>query len=80
MTDALSDILANRFDDEPVEIKAIKSYVHDNFGQSVAIAVRGKQLVITTQSAALAGALRPHLYKLQKLCATDTRLLIRIGH
>ena len=80
MTHALSDILADRFDEEPVEIKAIKSYVHDNFGQSVAIAVRDNQLIITTKSAALAGALRPHLYKLQKLCSNNKRLLIRIGH
>lgn len=79
MANALSDILAGRFDDEPTEIKAIKNYVHDNFGESVAIAVRNKQLVITTQSAALAGALRPHLYKLQKICGKGYRLTIKIG-
>ncbi|MEI7682878.1 MAG: hypothetical protein WCJ24_01085 [Candidatus Saccharibacteria bacterium] len=80
MTHALSDILADRFEEEPGEIKAIKTYVRDNFGENIAIAVRDKQLIITTQSAALAGALRPHLYKLQKLSGDDMRLTIRIGH
>lgn len=80
MSHALSDILADRFEEEPEEILIIKSYVLDNFNQTIAVAVRGQQLVITTRSAALAGALRPHLYKLRKLCNTDKRLLIRIGH
>ncbi len=80
MSDALSDILANRFDEEPPEITVIKNYVKDNFSQSVAVAIRKRHLVITTQSSALAGALRPHLYKLKKLCGTDKQLLIRIGH
>lgn len=80
MSHALSDILSNRFEEEPEEILIIKSYVLDNFSQTVAVAVRDQQLIITTQSAALAGALRPHLFKLRKLCGTDKRLLIRIGH
>lgn len=80
MSHALSDILADRFEEEPEEILIIKSYVLDNFSQTVAVAVRDQQLVITTQSSALAGALRPHLFKLRKLCGTDKRLLIRIGH
>lgn len=80
MSHALSDLLADRFDEEPPEIAVIKTYVKDNFSQSVAVAVRTHHLVITTQSAALAGALRPHLYKIKKLCGTDKQLLIRIGH
>lgn len=79
MSHALADILADRFEEEPEEILIIKSYVMDNFSQTIAVAVRGEQLVITTKSSALAGALRPHLYKLRKLCATDKKLLIRIG-
>ncbi len=80
MTHALSDILADRFDDEPSEISIIKNYVQENFSQVVAVAIRGQQLVISTPSAALAGALRPHLYQLKKQCHTDKRLVIRIGH
>lgn len=80
MTHALSDILADRFDDEPPEMTVIKDYVQENFGQPVAVAIRDQQLIITTRSSALAGALRPHLYKLKELCKTDKRLVIRIGH
>lgn len=80
MSHALSDILADRFEEEPEEILIIKSYVLDNFEQTVAVAIRDQQLVITARSAALAGALRPHLYKLKKLCGTDKKLTIRIGH
>jgi len=80
MSHALSDILADRFEEEPPEIMVIKSYVMDNFDQTVAVSIRDQQLIITTRSAALAGALRPHLFKLKKLCETDKKLLIRIGH
>jgi len=80
MSHALSDILGDRFDPEPPEIVVIKKYVKDNFSQTVAVAVRDRQLIITTQSSALAGALRPHLYKLKQLCSTDKQLLVRIGH
>ncbi|MEO5627503.1 MAG: hypothetical protein ABIQ89_01285 [Candidatus Saccharimonadales bacterium] len=80
MSHALSDILADRFEEEPEEIVIIKSYVLDNLDQTVAVAIRDQQLIITTRSAAVAGALRPHLFKLKKLCGTDKRLVIRIGH
>ncbi len=80
MSHSLSDLLADRFDEEPPEIATIKKYIQENFNQSVAVASRERHLVITTQSSALAGALRPHLYKLKRLCDTDKQLLIRIGH
>ena len=79
-THALSDILADRFEPEPPEIVTIKNYVQENFAKTVAVAIRDKQLIITTQSSALAGALRPNLYKLKMLCGTDKQLLIRVGH
>ncbi len=79
MTHALSDLLADKFDNEPPEMKVIKDYVQANFKESVAVTVREKQIVINTRSSALAGALRPHLYELTKLCKTKKRLSIRIG-
>jgi hypothetical protein len=79
-THALSDILADRFEPEPPEIVVVKDYVQENFGKTVAVAIRDKNLIITTQSSALAGALRPHLYKIKMKCGTDKQLLIRIGH
>jgi hypothetical protein len=79
MSISLQDVLAKRFDAEPPEIGVIKQYVLNELGAQVAVGVRGNQLVISVASAALAGALRPHLYKLKNLCKTDKRLVIRIG-
>lgn len=80
MTDALSDLLANRFDEQPPELVAIKTYVKEHFDQTVALAIRDQQIIITTQSSALAGALRPHLYKIKMKSGTDKQLVIRVGH
>lgn len=79
MTHALADLLADRFDEEPDEIKLIKSYVQDNFDQAVAVAIRDQQLIITTRTAALAGALRPHLQTIKQFCGTNKHLILRIG-
>ena len=45
----------------------------------VAVAVRANHITITTRTSALAGALRPHIHKMQQLCGTGKRLTIRIG-
>ena len=79
MAQKLAEILADRFDDEPPEIQTIKKYIKETFDQAVAVATRDKQIVISVRSAALAGALRPHLYKLRQLAGTTKRLTIRIG-
>ena len=79
MAEVLADILADRFDDEPPEVKIIKQYVYDNFDLAVAVAIRDQLIIITTRSSALAGALRPHLYKIKQLSGTKKRLTIRIG-
>lgn len=79
MAQKLADILADRFDDEPPEVKVIKQYVQDNLDFAVAVAIRDQLIIITTRSSALAGALRPHLYKIKQISGTDKRLTIRIG-
>lgn len=79
MTHALSDLLADKFDTEPPEMKVIKDYVQTHFKESVAVTIREKQIIINTRSSALAGALRPHLYELTRLCKTKKRLTVRIG-
>jgi len=79
MSQLLSDLFANRFESEPPEILAIKTYIQDNFEESVSISIRDDQIIIMTRSSALAGALRPHLYKMSKLTESKRRLLIRVG-
>ena len=79
MAQVLADILADRFDEEPPEVKIIKQYIHDNFDLAVAVAVRDQLIIITARSSALAGAIRPHLYKIKQISGTKKRLTIRIG-
>ena len=79
MTHTLADILANRFNEEPAEIQAIKKYIKDNLDQSVAVAINGERIIITARTAAQAGSLRPHLFNIGKQCQTQKQLFIRIG-
>jgi hypothetical protein len=80
MSQALGDLLADRFDEPPTEITRIKEYVQKNFQTAVAVSVRGdKQIIITTRSSALAGALRPQLRQLATYSKTKKRLIIRIA-
>lgn len=77
--DNLGDILGKRQLREPAEIKIIKDYVRDNFDCAVTVEVKPTQLLIITNSAALAGTLRLKLHELAELCQTDKRLVIRIS-
>ena len=74
----IADILANRKPQEPEEIRIIKQFMQDTFQQPVGITVHQRQIVITVKGAALAGALRPCLPQIKRLCGTDKRFVIRI--
>ena len=79
MAQTLADLLADRFDDPPSEITLIKEYVQTHFKAAVAVGLRGEQqIIITTRSSALAGALRPHLRQMADYAHTKKRLVIRI--
>lgn len=79
MTNALADILASRFDQQPDEITLVKEYILKKFDQVVAVALHDKSIIISTRSSAFAGALRPELYNIAKHCKTKKRLVIRVG-
>jgi len=76
---SLSDIMGNKDFGIPPEVTEIKAYVQRFFKVDVAITVQERAIIITTRSAALAGSLRPHLYKLKKILDTEKKLIIRIG-
>ena len=78
MTQSLSDLLANKFD-EPPEIAIIKNYVQRHFKTDVGVTLHDTQIVINAPGAALAATLRMQLPQLQKELKTDKKLLIRIG-
>ena len=79
MSDSLADILAKRRFDEPEESLAIKSYVMDTFGKAVAVTIRDKEIIITAQGAAFAGALRMQARQIQRAAGTTKRLVFRIA-
>lgn len=78
MTHSLSDILLNRDFDEPLEGKAIKKFVRDEFGATVAVTVREKDIIIEVPGAALTNTLRLRQTQLKKAAATDKKLIFRI--
>lgn len=78
MADSLFNILAHKDYDQPPEIVAIKRYVSDHFQEAVEVVVREREIIVTTQSAALAGTLRMHIRALQKAAQTTLRIVLRI--
>lgn len=76
--DGLGDILAKRRMNIPPEVRIIQEFVHQRYQVTPEVTVQTAQIIIGVRGAALAGALRPHLYQLKALCATDKRLVIRI--
>lgn len=78
MSESVADILGGRIPKEPKEIHIIKRFVREKFKSDVSVMIQERQIIISVQSAALAGALRLHLHELKKLCETQKRLVIRI--
>lgn len=79
MTNSLGNLLSQGRFEEPPEVRTIKDFVQEKFQQPASVTIQPAQIIIQVKSAALAGALRTHLYELQELCQTDKRLVIRIG-
>lgn len=78
MTNALGDLLHRDKYKEPPEVRIIKDFVQEKYGEEVGVIVRQNQIVIQVPGAALAGALRPHLQELKESCQTK-KLAIRIN-
>ena len=76
---SLFDIMGSKDFGVPAEVTEIKAYVQRFFSVDVGVAVQERAIVITTRSAALAGSLRPHLHKIQKIINTEKKVIIRIG-
>lgn len=78
MSDSLADLLARKDFDEPPEMQAIKRFVQERFDSSVEVLVRERDIVITTDSAALANTLRLNQTELRQAAASSKRLVFRI--
>lgn len=78
MTQSISDILADKHFEEPVEISQIKSFVQSKVGLTPSINVTQDMFIINIPSASAAGALRMHLNTLASQLETNKKLVIRI--
>lgn len=79
MADSIADLLGNRDFEEPPEVRIIKDFIRKRFDAEASVTIQPHQIIIGVKESSLAGALRMHLHELKRLCATDKRLIIRIG-
>jgi hypothetical protein len=79
MSNSIGDVLGKRRYDEPAELIVIRDFVRSKFDETPKLKVTSDSIIISVSNAALAGALRPHLYTLQEVSKTTKRLIIRIG-
>jgi hypothetical protein len=76
--DSLLSILENSGHAEPPEIKSIKKYVDNEYGVSVGVQVRERDIIIIVPSSALANTLRLRGPDIKKRCQLTKRLTFRI--
>lgn len=79
MSDSIADLLRHRDFKEPPEVRVIKQFIRERFDADASVTVQQRQIIIGVRGSSLAGALRMYLHQLQKLCATEKRLVIRIS-
>lgn len=78
MADSIGDLLIKRDFEEPPEVRLIKDFIRKRFDVDVSVSIQQHQIIIGVAGSALAGALRMHLHELQRLVASEKRLVIRI--
>ena len=76
--DSIFTILGRKDFEEPKEIVDIKQYVSDEFGVSVGVQVRDKDIIILVPNAALANTLRLRGPEIKKRYKIEQRLTFRI--
>jgi hypothetical protein len=73
------DILGGKNFDEPPEISSIKKYVMDEFGVSVNVQIRQRDIVVIVPNSSLAGSLRLRGPEIKRRCQLTKRLTFRIA-
>jgi hypothetical protein len=66
MTDSIKNILDKRSYEQPDEITYIKNFVLAKFGEEPKVRITKQSVIINVSNASLAGALRVHLYKIER--------------
>jgi hypothetical protein len=79
MSDSLGDLLNKKSYGEPPEFQKIREFVEDAIGMKPRVANKADTYYVTVPSAAAAGALRVHIYRLERELGTNKRVVLRIG-
>lgn len=77
--DSIKDLLTSKEFEQPDEIQQIKDFVKSKFDEEPTVKLTKNSIIITVNSAALAGALRMHLHHLAKDLRTEKKLFLRIS-
>ena len=79
MTQKLGDLLSGRDYSEPTDIQLIKNFVFERVGVTPKVSITSESYIVSVSSAAAAGSLRTHVFKLKKQLDSPRRILIRIA-
>ena len=77
--DNLGDLLDSNKYSEPPEIKPLKAFIQDNYHIAAVVRVENSRIVISVPSSALAANLYSNIPKLQEVCNTDKKIVVRTG-
>ena len=77
--DSVGDILAGKDFSPPDEIKALKAYVADTYGQDVTVSLKNSEIVISSRSAALISNLRLNGPALARAAGISKRIRFKVG-
>jgi hypothetical protein len=76
--DSILTILGNKDFDEPPEINKIKEFIRNEYGVSIGVQVREKDIILSVPDASLANTLRLNQQEIKKEAKTEKRLTFRI--
>lgn len=79
MTESLGNILNKKSYGEPPEIAKIKNFVREIIGTEPRVSIKSNTYFVTVPNASAAGALRVHIYKLERDLGQGKRVVLRIG-
>ncbi len=77
--DNISDLLSKRNIAEPPEIKLIKDYVLQKYGENVSVKIADNKITIYAHNSALASSIRMNIPEIQTLCKSDKRIVIYLN-
>jgi hypothetical protein len=79
MADSLGDVLNKKNYGEPPELAVIRAFVQDLIGMTPRIYVRSNTYFVTVNGAGAAGALRVHIYRLERQLGPGKKVVLKIS-